>query len=213
MIIRASKRHLRIAKTTGGLVEMARKPKIKDIDRGWIKIKRRSKKAKGNFVTVGWQGPTGSSPGISGITMAKLASVHEFGADINHPGGTPYMFAGGGIVFLRSGDPRAIGRTEPHKIRIPARAPMRRSFDRGKKLYKHLLRTACWEWMTSGTLLGLHAVGLRYEGDLKRYIAEGKARPALAKSTIQKRRKKDMIPLVDTGYMLGTITTKLRKEK
>lgn len=55
-------------------------------------------------------------------SIVPYAIIHELGGTIRHPGGTPYMIGRGGrAVFLRKGDPRAIGKTRPHPIKIPAR--------------------------------------------------------------------------------------------
>lgn len=66
----------------------------------------------------------------SGLTNAQLGSVHEFGADINHPGGTPYYIntSTGMGVFVKKDS--SFGKslidkgqtTGPHNIKIPARS-------------------------------------------------------------------------------------------
>lgn len=80
------------------------------------------KGGEGNITKI-----TANEDGIvieSGIDpdVVKYALIHELGGTINHPGGTPYMIGEGGrTVFLKKGDPRAIGRTKAHDIKMPAR--------------------------------------------------------------------------------------------
>jgi phage gpG-like protein len=56
------------------------------------------------------------------VSQKKYAVAHQFGAVINHPGGTPYGFAkDGSIRFLKKTATKYIGKTKPHQIKIPAR--------------------------------------------------------------------------------------------
>lgn len=60
--------------------------------------------------------------GIEIVSQKKYAAAHQFGATINHPGGTPYGFGkDGNIVFKKKGSAKIIGYTGPHVIEIPAR--------------------------------------------------------------------------------------------
>ena len=62
------------------------------------------------------------------------ARIHELGGVINHPGGTAYFFGDAGRATFVSNSFAAqikgggLPRTQPHKITIPARAPMRTGF-------------------------------------------------------------------------------------
>ena len=53
------------------------------------------------------------------------AAIHQFGGDINHPGGTPYISLGNGLVrFVKKETASKLGiekKTKPHIIRMPAR--------------------------------------------------------------------------------------------
>lgn len=69
--------------------------------------------------------------GIVGSAL-EYARIHEYGGTINHPGGTPYRFIAGRIVFLRKiiGAGKNTSVTNPHKITIPARPYFRPSVER-----------------------------------------------------------------------------------
>lgn len=55
-------------------------------------------------------------------STVPYAAIHEYGGTIANPGGTPYMIVDGGrVLFLKKGDPRAIGSTKAHSITMPAR--------------------------------------------------------------------------------------------
>ena len=65
----------------------------------------------------------------SGLTNAQLGAVHEFGANINHPGGTPYYITDKGAMFVSKNASRYAIKdlrvTSAHKITIPARSFLR----------------------------------------------------------------------------------------
>ena len=66
----------------------------------------------------------------SGLDLAALAAVHEFGAIIQHPAGTPYIVGPhGAAMFLAKGDPRAVGKTRPQAIVIPERSFLRSTLE------------------------------------------------------------------------------------
>ncbi len=58
-----------------------------------------------------------------GLTNARLGAVHEFGASINHPGGTPYKITENGIAqFVSKEQGEGLPKTKPHTIKIPRRS-------------------------------------------------------------------------------------------
>lgn len=69
----------------------------------------------------------------TGLSMADLGAVHEFGANINHPGGQPYFINSntGMAVFVSKNSfygQYLISKgqvTKPHQINIPARSFLR----------------------------------------------------------------------------------------
>lgn len=59
----------------------------------------------------------------SGLTNAQLGAVHEFGASINHPGGTPYRITENGTAqFVSKEQGAGLPKTKPHTIEIPRRS-------------------------------------------------------------------------------------------
>ena len=73
-------------------------------------------------------GKGGEESVTENLDMAALGLVHEFGADINHPGGTPYFINEYGMATFVKKDSfygqLLIKRgqvTKPHNINIPAR--------------------------------------------------------------------------------------------
>ncbi len=74
-------------------------------------------------------------PGID-LTNAELGAVHEFGATINHPGGTPYLIKEDGTAqFVSKEKGENLPKTKPHQINIPARSFLREPIlgTKGKK--------------------------------------------------------------------------------
>lgn len=62
----------------------------------------------------------------TGLTNAELGAVHEFGATINHPGGTPYFIKEDGTAqFVSKDKGEKLPKTKPHQITIPARSFLR----------------------------------------------------------------------------------------
>lgn len=65
--------------------------------------------ARGNIITIS--------------ANKKYAQIHQYGGEIKHPGGTPYIVTDKGVRFMRKdGDyPEGVKFTGPHTIVIPAR--------------------------------------------------------------------------------------------
>lgn len=60
------------------------------------------------------------------LTNAEIGAVHEFGATINHPGGTPYLIKKDGMAqFVSKSKGKDLPKTKPHTITIPARSFLR----------------------------------------------------------------------------------------
>lgn len=101
------------------------------------KIAKNLKLLKAKEVAVGFPrgGKAASLTYDNGMSVLDVAVVNQFGADINHPGGTPYIkeMTGNGLSsmggaeykvrFVKKDDPRAarLPKTKPHRINIPAR--------------------------------------------------------------------------------------------
>lgn len=86
--------------------------------------------------------------GDSGLTNAELGAVHEFGADINHPGGTPYYITDKGAMFVSKNASRYARQdlpvTSAHKITIPARSFLRGPLE--EKLSEEVIKSKKEAW-------------------------------------------------------------------
>lgn len=147
-----------------------------------------------------------------------IAGAHEFGATINHPGGTAYGYATPEdakrhrIKFLKGGTGhKVLGVTKPHTIIIPARSYIRSTVDENEDKY----------FETSAKLAGkiidgdftkeeaLAIMGQLIERDIKRKIVTLRS-PPNAPSTI--RRKGEDNPLIDQGHLLGSVRFVVKAE-
>lgn len=160
-------------------------------------------------------GSGGEEPVSEGLSMAGLAAVHEFGATINHPGGTPYTVVGGQARFVRKDSPEGIeaiaaGRvTGPHVIEIPERAPLRKTIDEQGGQIKAAAVRVLTDMIDGKRTLenALDTLGEFTAGQVRRTIQRG-VEPANAPSTI--RQKKSSKPLVDEGLMVRSYTHQVR---
>lgn len=197
--------------------------RVRVIDKGFRRALRSIKRLNGLEATIGLH------PGQSGrkesgpIDNVGLGFVHEFGVTINHPGGTDYMVSwsgggrsggmvGGGITFLPRGDPRSIGRTRPHIIRIPERSFMRSSFDKNVRKYQRgalrEIKRAIIGKQSPEKAIG--RLGEIVRADIIRGINRGIS-PPLKPATI--RRKRSSKPLVDTGQLKQALRVEVGRLK
>jgi hypothetical protein len=171
----------------------------KEVDHGWAALKRRFRQ-QSSVVKIGVQEDESQ-------TLLVIAAANEFGATINHPGGTPYIIGKDGkakFVSLSRGG-KVAGFTKPHKITIPARSYIRSNFDENEDNYDRLVETL-YGRIIDGDLevfAGLEIVGLKVEADIKRKMVTLKS-PANAPSTIRKKKGEDN-PLIDQGTLLNSI--------
>ena len=117
----------------------------------------------------------------SGITLAEVANIHEFGA------------------LLKNKDGDVIGE-------IPARSFIRAWFDENEAriqgMYLKLLdKHGPEQWETA-----VQQLALWIQGEIQRRIRRG-IDPPLAEST--KERKKSSKPLIDTGQLVASIMAKV----
>lgn len=148
--------------------------------------------------------------GSAGSFAVMKASVHEYGAEIEHPGGTPYGYKTKAaeerneVRFLKKGEGYLVlGETRPHTIVIPERSYLRSTIDDNYQEYYDQIE------QDTGLLLDgkltkaqmFDRLGVRAVGDVQVKIIEIK-RPPL------KRPRKDgsSNPLVDTGAMGRSVT-------
>lgn len=151
-------------------------------------------------------------------TLIKIAGANEFGATINHPGGTPYGYnsaedaKNGKVKFLKKGAGYAVlGVTKPHIIKIPERSYIRSTMDENAERY---LKAAgiLTGLITEGEISkfeALERMGQLIESDIKQKMINLKS-PANAASTI--RKKKTNNPLINKGLLLGSIRYVIKAE-
>lgn len=189
---------------------------VKVVDKGFQRIEREFKKLKGAGVKAGVIGAKRKRG--AKITQPELMLVHEYGARINHPGGTPYIVgvgAGGAksaVTFIPKSSPIAVGLpvTKPHVILIPQRPVMRLALIKNEKanraLSKKLAAKIVEGKIDAKKLLGF--MGEKISSDIKRNFGDKSLLKPLRPSTIARRRKQSDQPLVDTGSLRNSITYK-----
>lgn len=195
---------------------------VEERDVGWDEIKKiLTENVRNSFVKIGVVGKDAEAKHEDGITNARLAAVHEFGATIRHPGGTPYRVTSKGAVFVKKDSPGAgmLPKTKPHLIRIPARSFIGSTFDKQRKEYEKAvingLKKVVDRKLNPKQLLGL--IGLKMVADVKNAITQGAGiLPPNAPSTFRRKLKKGARSgssskepprvLVDEGLLVGSIT-------
>jgi len=159
------------------------------------------------------KGKTGSAIYESGATVLEIGSYHEYGARINHPGGTPYIMVGGRAKFI-SKDRALFGVkvTKPHLITIPRRSFLRTPFSiKDKELRRATLKQfiAIFNGRSINDALGLIGVtaqNISQEAFITRGYGSWKDI-----ATATKTRKGSSQSLVDTGTLRNSITWVVRK--
>ena len=160
-----------------------------------------------NTVLVGIHEAAGSVES-GDLTMAKLGAIHEFGADIDHPGGTSYGYAterdaqDGKVRFLGAGKGfMELGVTGPHKITIPARPWLAPGVQSGTIEYLREIEKG----VKKGDNLDmvLERVGIVATGKVQQYMTDLRT-PPNAPSTIAKKGSSN--PLIDSGMMRQSVT-------
>lgn len=185
------------------------------------------------FVKIGYPFEKGSTHKIhknTDFTIVKLASIHEFGASINHPGGTPYIvkrrgFGKGSMLFIslkKAANMHLIkfaGKlkkkvkiyfTKPHKIKIPERSFIRKSFDIDRSAIENFVKNIYIQYV-DGKLTkhkSLSTIGQFGINSIKKYFPRITPPPSLA--TI--RKKGSSAPLIDSAIMRNSITFSIHGE-
>ena len=193
------------------------KSKISGINELKNEINKIVKNLEAPMVTVGIH-EDASDPPEGEINMATLGAVHEFGADIKHPGGTSYGYASkdaaskGQVRFLKSGSGYAVlGQTKPHDIKIEARPWLEPGFNSGLKDYEEIMAEGIDEAVHGGDIKkSLNQVGVFAVGKVQEYMTNLKA-PANKPSTIRKKGSSN--PLIDQGLMRSSVNYKLQIQK
>lgn len=145
------------------------------------------------------------------LTMAALGAVHEFGATINHPGGTSYGYATKAaadrdqVRFLKSGAGyMELGKTGPHIIDIPARPWLVPGVTNATEKLTQTVQDGLEDGLSLEQIS--EQLGAVAAGEVKKYMTDLKT-PPNAKSTI--RKKGSANPLIDSGAMRASVTYKV----
>lgn len=177
-------------------------------------INARIKELDGKTAKAGW---FSTSRYEDGTPVAYVAAIQEFGAHIDHPGGTPYKIGPDGrAVFVTKADGAGLPVTKPHLIVIPPRPFMRPTAEREQTNWMKIMADGA-KAIVRGAATGLQvmeALGSRAAGDIAKSITLVTS-PPLKPSTIAARRRaltdKKSVglldkPLVSSGIMLDTVT-------
>lgn len=187
---------------------------IKDIDRGYAKIKQELAKLRKQEVAVGLQAGDMTKDGK--MTVAQLGAIHEFGCTIDREAHSILTYhkmkldrkakTASISKFLKKKRANFVMKHDvgPYSIEIPERPFLRSTFDEKnreweQKAAQQLGMVAAGRKDATGML---STIGNTIEGDIKRKIATGPFTPN-APSTV--RRKKSSKPLIDSGRMRSSI--------
>ncbi|QDP56528.1 MAG: hypothetical protein Tp118SUR00d2C21406351_34 [Prokaryotic dsDNA virus sp.] len=166
------------------------------------------------FVTVGIHEDAGNHDSDD-ITNASLGAIHEFGAEVNHPGGTSYGYASKAaanrneVRFLKSGSGyMELGVTGPHTVSIPARPWLNPGVASGDEEYLKIIERV----IASGEPLdkALEQIGVVAVGMVQKYMTDLKT-PPNAPSTIKAKGSSN--PLIDSGALRQSVTYKVTSTK
>ncbi len=146
-----------------------------------------------------------------GAELVVIAAANEFGAEINHPGGTAFGFrtrrdaVEGKTRFLKKGTGfLVLGVTKPHKIKIPARSYIRSTIDNHadeiQDFAADIARQISRGEMDKRT--GLDLIGLKIKSLIQLTMTELRD-PPNAPSTV--KRKGTNNPLINTGRLRRSI--------
>lgn len=141
-----------------------------------------------------------------GKQIAEYGVAHEFGAHIQHPGGTPYIVTAHGARFVRKGTANPTGVTRPHIIPMPARSFIRMPLmQRGEMIKKHVQKHLR-EHLEQGDVKAiLDDIGIAGETAIQEAFETGgfgKWKP-LSPRTV--KRKGSSAILIDKGLMRQAI--------
>lgn len=189
---------------------MATNVTITDSRSEWNRIVRdtREVKRKKPSVKIGIFGKQGSDLVIQG-------SANEFGATINHPGGTSYGYKTqrqaeqGKVRFLSRGEGfMSLGETSPHTIKIPERSFLRSAVAENRQKITKAVGDQYIRFIEANVSLNkaLNIIGLLVTNMVKAKIRKGPFAPN-APSTI--KRKRSSKPLIDKGRMRNSIIHEL----
>lgn len=150
---------------------------------------------------------------VSGPSVTQVAIWNEYGATIDHPGGTSYGYATknnairGEVRFLKGGKGvEVMGQTAAHTITIPPRPFMETTRKERRTEVRNFQKGALNYLVKNGgtieDLLSMFAV--KYVAWIQETITKFDD-PGNADSTIAKKKGSDN-PLIDSGLMRSSVT-------
>lgn len=179
------------------------------------KVIQRMKRADGLELAVGIPiGSTGASANYpDGTPILKVAAANNFGATINHPGGTQFVISDGKARFVSNDFVGPVaGVTKPHTIKIPERPfltmaaePM---IEATIPIAERLIPKLNEGKASAADILekmGPFAVSAMQE------TIENIKNPPNAPSTVRKKGSNN--PLEDTGLLVQSITHGVRSSR
>lgn len=195
---------------------MASSIKIIDFQLAKEELRRELDKFRGDlFATVGIHEDKNAPIGEGDMTMARLGATLNYGAEIDHPGGTSYGYATEEaekekrVTFLAKGAGyKILGVTQPHKINIPARPWLIPGVQKATQDIVETIGNGVKNGLVSSQIL--EQVGAIAAGSVQQYMTDLKS-PANAKSTIAKKGSSN--PLIDTGALRASVTYKVTSDK
>lgn len=176
-------------------------------------IRRNRRALLGKKIALGWPSGTESVSILypNGTPVLFVAVWNQFGATIEHPGGTRYVVGADGKARFVSNDfvGPVSGITGPHQIKIPKRDFMGPGGLAASKKVGALIRKNI-SLIHSGSIDNekiLQQAALLAEAELKKAIRNLRS-PPNAPSTVAK--KKSSNPLVDTGLLIQSVTSSIK---
>jgi hypothetical protein len=153
---------------------------------------------------IGTSGTSTKYP--DGTPVLLVAAVQNFGADIDHPGGTRFVVSGGKARFVSNDFVGPVmGVTKAHKINVPARDFMTqggvRALEKTGPISAKLIKKLNAGEMTIDQILDV--LGPVAVAEFQQTIIDIND-PPNAPSTVRKKGSSN--PLVDTGLMNQTLT-------
>ena len=190
--------------------------KLIDFQLAQNELARELKKLRADkFVTVGIHEDAGAPSGDGELTMAALGATLNYGAEVDHPGGTDYGYATEEaetekrVTFLKRGTGyKKLGTTQPHKINIPARPWLEPGIQSATQDIIDVIAEGVAAGKSSESLL--NPVGAIAAGKVQEFMTELKD-PPNARSTI--RAKGSDNPLIDSGALRASVTFKISTTK
>lgn len=195
---------------------MASVVKVIDFQLAKDELRRELNKIRGDkFVTVGIHEDSNAPIGEGEMTMAQLGATLNYGAEIDHPGGTNYGYATeqaaeeNKVTFLAKGAGyMVLGVTQPHKINIPARPWLIPGVNFATQEILDVISDGVKSGLSQTKLM--NQIGAIAAGSVQQYMTDLKD-PPNAKSTIAKKGSDN--PLIDTGALRASVTYKVTSDK